>query len=326
MKYSIITPVYNREDCISRCIESVIQQVKKCKLEGANIEHIIVNDGSTDLTDTICKGYAKCNSHIKYISFAVNRGTNAARNAAIENATGDFCIILDSDDYFADNAILTINDTITLHPDFRHYMFAPDDVDYSKSILAGCDEKVLTYTDFLSGRIKTGFIHCISSDIMKHNPFDESVRIYEGVFFLSFYKEAQRMLFTNKVVTIRERGRSDSVTLDFVRTKRVVIERGIKANEILLSRFGDDMKQNDCAKMLSGVYMSLYDNYLLLGQYMRIANLKKMYIEKYSNYIYASRKLKILETLTHLRLGGLYRCLLQFYLAMRYRVFKVKIR
>lgn len=292
---------------------------------GVNIEHIIVNDGSTDLTNTICKGYAKCNSHIKIISFAVNRGTNAARNAAIESATGDFCIILDSDDYFADNAILTINDTITLHPDFRHYMFAPDDVDYSKSILAGCDEKVLTYTDFLSGRIKTGFIHCISSDIMKHNPFDESVRIYEGVFFLSFYKEAQKMLFTNEIVTIRERGRNDSVTLDVVRTKRIVIERGIKANEILLSRFGDDMKRYGCTKMLSSVYSFLYDNYLLLGQYNKIASLKNMYKDNYANCIFASRKLKVLKALTSLRLGWLYRRLLQLYLIVRYRVFKKKI-
>lgn len=138
-------------------------------------------------------------------------------------------------------------------------MFAPDDVDYSKSTLMGCKEKELTYVDFLSGKISTGFIHCIDADIMKRHPFDESVRIlYEGVFFLSFYKEVQRMLFTNKVVTIRERGRNDSVTLDFIRTKRVVIERGIKANEILLSRFGDDMKQYDCAKMISGVYIFFY--------------------------------------------------------------------
>ena len=325
MKYSIITPAYNREDCVSRCIESVMRQVKKCQTGGVNIEHVIVNDGSKDLTDEICQGYARCNDYIKYVSFAENKGTNAARNAAIRTATGDYCIILDSDDYFADDALLTINQTVISHPEYKHFMFAPDDVDYNKSPLASCKEKELTYVDFLSGKITTGFIHCIDADIMKRHPFDESVRIYEGVFFLSFYKEAQRMLFTNKVVTIRERGRNDSVTLDFVRTKRVVIERGIKANEILLSRFGDDMTQYDCAKMLSGVYMFLYDNYLLLNQYKSIANLKKRYKEKYSNYIHASRKLKILEAITRLRLGWLYRWLLQLYLTMRYRVFKVKI-
>ena len=325
MKYSIITPVFNREDCISRCIESVMKQVKKCKSGGVNIEHIIVNDGSKDLTDEICRGYARYNDYIKYISFTENKGTNAARNATIQTATGDFCIILDSDDYFVDNAILTINQTVTSHPEYRHFMFAPNDVDYSKSCLAGCKEKELTFPDFLSGRITTGFIHCIRTDIMKHHPFDDGVRIHEGPFFLSFYKEAQKMLFTDKVVTIRERGRSDSVTLDTVRTKRELIERGIKANEILLLRFGNDMKQYDCTKMLSIVYTYLYDNYLLLSQYVKVANLKKMFKEKYTNYVYVSRKLKILEILSQLRLGWLYRCLLLFYLTIKYRIFKVKM-
>ena len=232
---------------------------------------------------------------------------------------------MDSDDYFVDNAILTINRTVTSHPEYRHFMFAPNDVDYSKSCLAGCKEKELTFPDFLSGRITTGFIHCIRADIMKHHPFDDSVRIHEGAFFLSFYKEAQKMLFTDKVVTIRERGRSDSVTLDTVRTKRELIERGIKANEILLLRFGNDMKQYDCTKMLSIVYTYLYDNYLLLSQYVKVANLKKMFKEKYTNYVYVSWKLKILEILSQLRLGWLYRCLLLFYLTIKYRIFKVKM-
>ena len=295
MKYSIITPVYDREDCISRCIESVMRQVKNCKLGGVNIEHIIVNDGSKDLTDTICQGYVKCNDHIKYISFRENKGTNAARNAAIEAATGDYCIILDSDDYFVDDAILTIDQTVKSNLGYRHFMFAPNDVDYSESVLAGCNEKELTYVDFLSGNITTGFIHCIGTDIMKHHPFDDSVRIHEGVFFLFFYKEAKKMLFTNKVVTIRERGRSDSVTLDAVRTKRILIERGIKANEIMLSHFGVDMKHYSCKKMLSNLYLYLYDNYLLLGQYRKIKNLKNQYHKEYNTYLPVSKKIRILE-------------------------------
>ena len=73
-------------------------------------------------------------------------------------ATGDYCIILDSDDYFDDTALLTINQTVISHSEYKHFMFAPDDVDYNKSPLAGCKEKELTYVDFLSGKIATGFI------------------------------------------------------------------------------------------------------------------------------------------------------------------------
>ena len=50
MKYSIITPVYNRSDCISRCIESVVRNEKR--KDEYEIEHIIVDDGSSD--DTVC--------------------------------------------------------------------------------------------------------------------------------------------------------------------------------------------------------------------------------------------------------------------------------
>ena len=100
MKYSIITPVYNRADCISRCIESVVRNEKR--KDEYEIEHIIVDDGSSDDTVKIVSSYAKRYDWIKFIPFAHNRGTNAARNAAISVATGDFSIILDSDDYFVE--------------------------------------------------------------------------------------------------------------------------------------------------------------------------------------------------------------------------------
>lgn len=55
MKYSIITPVYNREDCIARCLESVVRNLKP----GIEIEHIVVDDGSHDKTAEVVREYAK---------------------------------------------------------------------------------------------------------------------------------------------------------------------------------------------------------------------------------------------------------------------------
>lgn len=321
MKYSIITPVYNREDCISRCIESVIKQVEKYKTK-VTIEHIIINDGSKDSTDIICKEYERKYNHIKYISFSKNKGTNAARNAGIKIATGTFCIILDSDDWFTENAISIIDKTISLHPEYKHYMFAPNDIDYSKSILSNYKEKELVYNDFLSGSINVGFIHCINTNILKKYPFDESVRIYEDVFFLSFYKEAKKMLFTNAVVTIRERNRNDRVSFNFIRTKDEFISRGIKAKEIILNRFGNDMKNSQCAKMLNDIYINLYDNYLLLEKYNSIISLNKLYNDKYREYIPTFSKLKILHIIYYFRLGLIYKYLLKIYLFFKYNLFR----
>ena len=66
LKITVITPVYNREDCIGRCIESVQNQ----KFE--NYEHIIVDDGSSDSTIDNIKSYCKFDEKIKLIKLPEN--------------------------------------------------------------------------------------------------------------------------------------------------------------------------------------------------------------------------------------------------------------
>lgn len=238
MKYSIITPVYNRQDCIGRCIDSVIYNIKY----NIEIEHIIVDDGSFDATASIVKSYSEQYKHIKFIQFRKNRGTNAARNTAISVATGKWIIILDSDDYVVDNAIEII-DTVVSNNKYKEYMFAADDMleIYNKTpLLTGKSQVVLKYKDFLAEDVKGDFIHVIDSEIMKRNPFNENLRIYEFVWFLTFYKESQEILFTDKVVTIRERSRTDSVTREVIRTNKKNVERNFLANCEILSRFKDE--------------------------------------------------------------------------------------
>lgn len=327
MLFSVITPVYNREDCISRCIESVLRQSLLTNPSGGGkIEHVIVDDGSTDLTAKICEGYVKGNGIIKFMKMPHNVGTNAARNAAIKAASGDWIVILDSDDYFVDDALEYMSQIIEAHPEYKHFMFAPDDVSYADSFFNNCLSKVLTYEDFLKGVVKTGFIHCIAADTMRKHPFDEAVRIHEGVFFLSFYKEASKMLFTNHIVTIRERGRADSVTLDCVRSNRTLIERATKANEMMLERFGGDFVAFGCHAMLRHVYGYLYDNYLLLGQYGKIQQLDDTFNKHYAAFKPHDRKMQVLRIMRTLHIGGCYWLLLKSYLFVKYKLFKYKIK
>lgn len=134
------------------------------------------------------------------------------------------------------------------------------------------------------------------------------------------------MLFTNRIVTIRERGRSDSVTLDCVRSSKVLIRRGTQANEILLERFGADMRQYDCKSMLQHLYSYLFDNYLLLGDYHKIRKLRHLYVTTYAEFIPYTRKTRILTVVSSLHLGVTYRCLLQSFLWVKYKIFKYKIK
>ena len=262
MRYSVITPVYNREDCVTRCIESVIRNIKP----GIELEHIIVDDGSHDRTADIVSRYAEKYVHIQFIQFSKNRGTNAARNAAIASANSDFCILLDSDDYLVNDAIAYI-DSIVSASKYKAYMFAPDDmVGYYErnAILSGKTSVVLTFRNFLRKDLEGDFIHCISTAIMKDNPFDEGLRVFEAVFFLRFFKEAQEMLFTNRIVVIRERSRNDSVTRTMIASNKKTIEKYYRANFLRYNWFLDDyINMGELSSFSSLLNLQLYYSLLL---------------------------------------------------------------
>ena len=89
---SIIIPVYNVEEYLDKCIESIFNQSFK------NFEIILVNDGSTDRSEDICNKYSKVDSRIKLIS-QKNLGVSVARNVALDIARGEYIGFVDLDDY-----------------------------------------------------------------------------------------------------------------------------------------------------------------------------------------------------------------------------------
>ena len=95
---SIIVPVYNTEAYLQRCVESITTQTY------TNTEIILVNDGSTDNSLALCRSLAEKDQRIKVLS-QENRGVAAARNTGIEYSTGDYFILVDSDDALTENAV-----------------------------------------------------------------------------------------------------------------------------------------------------------------------------------------------------------------------------
>ena len=318
--YSIITPVYNRADCIMRCMESVTRSMQIVKWED-EIEHVIVDDGSSDTTASLVQEYAKQHPHVVFVKFPQNRGTNAARNEAIRAARGKWCIILDSDDYFCETALSDIDKTIQENPSFGHYAFAADDMQgYYKDnlIIKGANQKVLSYPDFLNGYVNCDFIHVMQREVLLRHPFDEQLRIYEGLFFLLFYRDVHQVLFTNKVVTIRERQRSDSVTRNVIRTNKKVIQKNAKSLELMLHFFEDDMMRLGMSRRLYAVKMDLFENYVLLAEYNKAENLNLVNFN--------GTKGKILLFVYHCHLGSAYRLLLQLYLLRKYKLLHMKLK
>jgi len=94
-KVSVIIPVYNVEQYLCRCVDSVLNQTYK------NIEVILVDDGSPDGSPAICDEYALKDERIRVIH-KKNGGLSSARNAGLEGQlTGDFVTFVDSDDWIA---------------------------------------------------------------------------------------------------------------------------------------------------------------------------------------------------------------------------------
>lgn len=111
MRFSIIVPIYNVEDYIHQCIESVLKQNYK------DYELILVDDGSPDNCPSICDDYAKKNSKIKVVH-KQNGGLVTARKAGVEVAEGDYSIALDGDDWLHSDCLSKLSEVIdSYHPE-----------------------------------------------------------------------------------------------------------------------------------------------------------------------------------------------------------------
>lgn len=99
MKVSVIIPVYNTQDYLSDCVDSILNQTLE------DIEIILINDGSTDNSSKIIGDYVKKYPGIVRDLTVINGGQGRARNFGIDMAAGEYLSFIDSDDYLETNAL-----------------------------------------------------------------------------------------------------------------------------------------------------------------------------------------------------------------------------
>lgn len=130
IKISIVVPVYNVEQFLDECLNSVVNQTYE------NIEIIIVDDGSTDDCPTKCDKWAKKDNRIIVIHKR-NAGLGMARNTGIEHASGDYIYFVDSDDKIDLNTVKTCVDVLTkadydiIHFGYRRIDLHGNELSYS---------------------------------------------------------------------------------------------------------------------------------------------------------------------------------------------------
>ncbi|RFM29571.1 glycosyltransferase family 2 protein [Deminuibacter soli] len=140
-KISIIIPVYNTENYIGQCLQSILDQ------QYDNLEILLINDGSTDGSAQICEKFAASDNRIVYRSIE-NQGVSNARNIGLQLATGDYLLFVDSDDALEPQCFNSITAELAANPadvitfQFRRYFSAEKMEtfsDYKKGVLSRAD-------------------------------------------------------------------------------------------------------------------------------------------------------------------------------------------
>lgn len=102
---SVIIPIYNVQPYLKRCVDSV------CGQSYTDLEILLIDDGSTDESGSLCDLLAKSDSRIQ-VYHQENRGLSAARNLGLEKTNGDFIAFVDSDDFILPNMLQTLHDVL----------------------------------------------------------------------------------------------------------------------------------------------------------------------------------------------------------------------
>lgn len=206
-KVSVIIPVYNTEQYLKECFDSVLKQ------DFDNLEVIVINDCSTDNSLKICEEYETKYGFV-IINNKINKGQAYSRNLAIEKATGDYIIFLDSDDMLYDHNIkILLENAIRYKADL---VMAKLNSFNSKGDYGYYSDKYIN--DYFIGTINDNpkLINCISvcsklykTDLIKNIRFLEGTVHEDNSFTLLAYLKASKISTIPKYLyyrRIRESG------------------------------------------------------------------------------------------------------------------------
>lgn len=230
---SVIVPIYNVGDYVSKCIQSICEQTY------SNIEIILVDDGSTDNSGKICDAYAKKDMRIKVIH-KKNAGVSAARNTGINKSMGDYICFVDGDDYVMNDyveyllkMILEKQTDIALSTE----LYSNFDKQQSKTeevrVCSGehATEMILSY------KIPIGVYNKIFSKklLEKGVAFEESLCIGEGFNFnTAAFQRAEAVAIGKYKIYFYRKDNANSVTTKFNAKKW---ENGLYAIELIKKNF-----------------------------------------------------------------------------------------
>ncbi len=198
---SVIIPIYNVEEYLRECLESVINQTYQ------NLEIILVNDGSPDNSEQICQEYVEKDTRVKYYK-KENGGLSSARNFGIDRVTGDYIAFVDSDDFLELDIYQKCFDKIQSIPDYTSrdvICFRIQSIDLKGNIIStwGKDLDIVVDTKLMLNQVAqrnilsphNAVIKVYSKELLQSTRFIENVLVEDLPFFLELLPQIKRLFF-----------------------------------------------------------------------------------------------------------------------------------
>ena len=304
IRFSIIVPIYNVEQYIRKCLDSIINQSYE------NIEIILVDDGSPDLCPKICDEYSAKDERIKVIH-KKNEGLIAARKSGVEIATGDYISFVDGDDWIEKDMYSKVNDSISAynsdicitqffyayedHNEFSNYdlnkeYYSKEDIElylYPKMIYSG------NYYSF--GIYPNCWSKVFKSNLVKNNLFnsDNCIRIGEDASFVySAIIDSQSISFVNLPLynyRINPKSMTKSYDKELVKTFYL---------PYLCIKNKSELKNVDISEQLS-MYLLYLSNFAVRNEtirYINEKNISKKRLEYILNNEYLIREIMSIDS------------------------------
>lgn len=217
-KVSVIIPVYNVEQYLEECLDSVMQQTYQ------DIEIICIDDCSTDHSIDILHKYEQRDKRIAVLQNRVNSGLAFTRNVGIDNATGEYILFVDSDDYIADNLLESVLEK-AVGNDIVCYDYRKQDEIYNGrdghkySVADGLFDK----TDYFINAVMSNSIiysawsKVYSSAFLRHN----MIRFNDGIFYEDILFCFQCLMKAERVYSINQKLYYYRIRNDSIMTKKI---------------------------------------------------------------------------------------------------------
>ena len=282
LKYSVIVPVYNVENYLSRCIDSLLAQ------NYVDLEILLIDNGSKDQSGQICEDYATQFSNITAYHIP-NKGVGSARNFGLSKAKGEFICFVDADDYLVGNLFSDVESQLDSQLDllvFSYYNSIEknlSEIDRSAKILPTEGKK--DKSDFIALFQElwlTDMMYTVWNKIYRKEFLEEHQIVFESYelgedvrFNLSVYQHVNAVLLVKSCYYVYISGRIDSAMGQYNPNRmNYQLEELGKVDQLMISWNSHDEQFIDQIK--ARILMSNIQN--ILKQKMSLSK-KRHYVE-----------------------------------------------